>query len=166
MEDLLSNNNAHTFNTKNLNSKNSRIKLLASQLSVIHISLNPPSPSPPPETNFINSESPINYDENYISSFYSQNNFNYQIDDFNLLQVPGNNDILNDAMPRQHSPPPRRLSYASTTLENSLNNSYQNLLSTDEFETSPPTIDIQRNFLLNNKCTAKSNTFSALVCFI
>lgn len=109
-----------------------RIRRLASHLSVIQISLNPPSP---PESQFY---SPAEQDEKYSPWFSFEphrQQFFRPIDDAFLLQVPRLSDLGDDgdssAMVDRSSPPPRRCSYASTYSENSsvsLNTSYQSLL--------------------------------------
>lgn len=153
--------------------KNPCMKRLASQLAVIHISLDPPSP-PPLEPNYTNSKLSVDYSkDNYISSFTWQYDYGHRIDDSRLLQVPGSSDLLDDGIPRQCSPPPRRFSYASTTSENSStspNASYQNLLSpfiysidsmmdrqtshsvgSDDSETPPPIIGYRHGRSASNR---------------
>lgn len=99
-----------------------RMRRLADQLSVIRISLDPPSP--PPFESCLQSPTPTS------EIPPSWKHFEYQ--SANLLQVP-KTETQPDDQPRT-SPPPRRCSYASTLSENSsvsfsLNASYQNLLS-------------------------------------
>lgn len=171
MEDLSPNTaRAFSVDSKTTSVKSPRMKRLASQLAIIHISLDPPSP-PPSKPDYTDSELSIDYGENYVPPFYWQYDCSHRINNSHLLQVPGSNDLLDDGMPRQHSPPPRRCSYASTTSENSsisLNASYQNLLSpfmynlritpnnvidrqtshsitSDDSETPPPMLGFQRN---------------------
>jgi hypothetical protein len=101
-----------------------RMRRLASHLSVIRISLNPPSPPPP----MYEEQSPSPSFTLAVPAPWLQD---HPIENSRLLQVP-RGDQLCDEVPRQCSPPPRRCSYASTLSENSslsLNTSYQNLLS-------------------------------------
>lgn len=100
-----------------------RIRRLAEHLSVIRISLDPPSP--PPFESCLQSPTPTSEIPPGWKHFEHQN-----IESANLLQIP-KTETMPDDMPRS-SPPPRRCSYASTYSENSsisLNASYQNLLS-------------------------------------
>ncbi|KAH7704802.1 hypothetical protein AAVH_28003 [Aphelenchoides avenae] len=102
--------------------KSPRMRRLAEHLSVIRISLNPPSPPPSP---------PLQPSPSPSSKLPASWLHEYPISSSRLLQVP-RVDPTPDEVPRQCSPPPRRCSYASTTSENSsasMNASYQNLLS-------------------------------------
>ena len=102
-----------------------RMRRLAEHLSVIRISLDPPSP--PAFESCLQSPTPTSEIPPSWKHFEQQN-----IEISNLLQVPRAEATPED-IPR-NSPPPRRCSNASNFSENSsmslsLNASYQNLLS-------------------------------------
>lgn len=131
------------FINNNIKNQSPRMRRLASKLSVIQISLDPPSPPRIASLGDFVDFYPdhIHHENLYMEKFH-------RVDDAFLLQVPRGSiggmsdwDLGSQDLPRQCSPPPRRSSYTSTMTNSSTNeecgpnsslfsltNSYQSLL--------------------------------------